>query len=296
MTLHAEIRREFRERRPKLDDVGVIQLHGRHDTSHVEHCNTKRAMILTKCATHCSANRAVYSAIMRAMNDDTTSPGERLRALRMARGYETARHFARAAGRSESSVLMHERDERGITPRMACTYARLLKTTPEALLYGKQFNQDIENATLNKPQGIAPTGLPLLSCLDIEQFRSIARGAIPMSDELTFVPAELDCGKRSFTIKVSDKSMECASREAIFEGEIVVIDPEREYAAGDIVAAVAPGFDGIILRKYRVNHFDEENHPIFDLVSLNPDYPSVLNAHAGNVDIVGRVISATRVI
>jgi len=233
---------------------------------------------------------------MRVMTDHTTSPGERLRTLRKARGYERAEDLARAAGRATSSVLMHERDERGITPRMARTYARLLKTTPEALLYGKQFNQDIENATLNKPQGIAPTGLPLLSCLDIEQFRSIARGAIPMSDELTFVPAELDCGKRSFTIKVSDKSMECASREAIFEGEIVVIDPEREYAAGDIVAAVAPGFDGIILRKYRVNHFDEENHPIFDLVSLNPDYPSVLNAHAGNVDIVGRIISATRVI
>lgn len=238
----------------------------------------------------------MHSAIMRAMNDDTFSPGERLRTLRKARGYDRAEDLARAVGRATSSVLMQERGERGITPSMARTYARLLKTTPEALLYGKQFNQDIENATLNKPQGIAPTGLPLLSCLDVEQFRSIARGAIPMSDELTFVPSELDCGKRSFTIKVSDKSMECASREAIFEGEIVVIDPEREYAAGDIVAAVAPGFDGIILRKYRVNHFDGDGHPVFDLISLNPDYPSVLEAHRGNVDIVGRIISATRVI
>lgn len=237
----------------------------------------------------------MHSATMRAMTNDTTTPGERLRTLRKQRGYERAEDLARVVGRAVSTVLMQERGERGITPRMARTYARLLKTTPEALLYGKEFNQVDGITTLNKPQGIAPTALPLLLCTDIEQFRSIARGAIPMSDELTFVPAELECGKRSFTIKVSDKSMECAAREAIFEGEIVVIDPDREYAAGDIVAVVAPGFDGVILRKYRVNHFDAESHPIFDLVPLNPDYPSILNARAENVDIVGRVISATRV-
>lgn len=112
-----------------------------------------------------------------------------------------------------------------------------------------------------------------------------------MSEKLIFVGEELECGARTSSVKVNDKSMD----GAISEGEIAIIDPDKPYAAGDIVAALAPGFDGLILRKYRVKSLSDEGSPLFDLASINPDYPSVLDAHASpDVQIIGRVIGALR--
>lgn len=227
------------------------------------------------------------------MDNETNTPAERLRGLRKKR-FHSAEEFARRIGRPAATVRHHENGQRGITPKVAAFYARHLKTRPEAILYGKGIYQDTVNTTINSPQAIAPTAVPLLDCADVEQFRLIVAGGYPMSDELTFVGEELDCGKRTFSTKVNDKSMEGASKEAICEGEIAIIDPDKSYAAGEIVAAIAPGFDGLILRKYRLNSFSDDGAAIFDLVPINPDYPSVLNAHAGNAQIVGRVVGALR--
>lgn len=247
----------------------------------------------TQRIAHCNAKSIVYHDTMRIMDNRSQTPAERFRSLRRKR-FESAEDFARRVGLAGSTVRAHENGTRGITSRVAAIYARHLKSTPEAILYGKGFNQDTVNTTINTPQAIAPTAVPLLDCLDVEQFRSIVSGGYPMSEELTFVGEELACGKRTFSTKVNDKSMEGAVKEAIYEGEIAIIDPDKAYAAGEIVAAIAPGFDGIILRKYRLNSFAEEGHAIFDLVPINPDYPSVLNASVGNVQIVGRVIGALR--
>lgn len=223
------------------------------------------------------------------MDNEINTPAERLKGLRKKR-FHSAEEFARRIGRSAVTVRHHENGTRGITPKVAALYAKHLRTQPEVILYGKGFNQDTVNATINTPQALAPTAVPLLDYLDIEQFRSIASGGYPMSEKLIFVGEELECGERTSSVKVSDKSMD----GAIHEGEIAIIDPDKAYAAGDIVAALAPGFDGLILRKYRVNSFSPEGHAIFDLVPINPDYPSVLNANASSVQIVGRVIGALR--
>jgi SOS-response transcriptional repressor LexA len=231
--------------------------------------------------------------IMGYMGHDQSTTGERLRHLRTRKGY-SAEKLAKAVGRSVSAVLRQERDERGISPSLAKTYARLLQTTPDEILYGKDFNQVTVNTTINTHDALAPIAVPLLSCRDIEQFRSIASGAIPMSESVVFAPNNLNASKRLISVKAEDKSMECGGKENISEGDHVFIDPEQSYAAGDIVAAVAPGFDTLIFRKYRVTSFGDDGSDLFDLIPFNPDFPSVLEAHAKNVIIVGRVVGAFR--
>jgi SOS-response transcriptional repressor LexA len=231
---------------------------------------------------------------MQVMDRDIRTPGERLRHLRKMRGFDSAERLARVVDRSTSTVIAHENGDRNIPYQMARKYARALGTSIEAILNGRGFNQVTVNATINNPTPLASTGVPLLSCTDVEQFRSIASGADPMSDNVVFPPSGLKAGTRVFVVKASDPSMECASKEGISEGEDIYIDPDQLPISGKIVAALAPGFDRLILRKYRVTAFDGEGKPIFDLIALNPDYPSVLGAQALDVQIIGRVIGMFR--
>lgn len=64
-------------------------------------------------------------------------PCDRLQEARRKAGYETAVDAARAYGWGESTYISHENGTRGIKPRVADTYAKAFKVTPEWLLYGK---------------------------------------------------------------------------------------------------------------------------------------------------------------
>ncbi len=236
----------------------------------------------------------MHSDTMHVMDRENTTPGERLRHLRKLRGFDSAERLARVVDRSTSTVIAHENGDRNIPYQMARKYARALGTSIEAILSGRGFNQVTVNATINTLTPLASTGVPLLSCMDVEQFRSIASGADPMSDNVVFPPSGLKAGARVFVVKASDASMECASRESIFEDEGVYIDPDQVAETGKIVAALAPGFDRLILRKYRVTSYSPDGKPIFDLVPLNPDFPSVIGANALDVLIIGRVIGVFR--
>jgi SOS-response transcriptional repressor LexA len=232
----------------------------------------------------------MHIASMRVMANEASTPGERLRFLRKKAGYYRAEDLAKVVRVSTNTVLMHERNERNIPYRRAKAYARLLGTKPEFILEGKQFNQDYVNQPIIAPAALAPVRLPLLSCTDVEQFRSIASGAIPMSEQAVFASQQLLPGRRAFAVEMPDSSID----GRIAEEEHVFIDPDAEYKTGDIVAALAPGFVGLIIREYRVKSFDRDAKPVFELVALNEKFPSVPSDVAGDAQIIGRVIGAFR--
>lgn len=64
------------------------------------------------------------------------TPGERLKAARVAAGYDSAAKAARAFGWHPQNLADHEANRRGIKPDQAKQYAKALKTTPEDILYG----------------------------------------------------------------------------------------------------------------------------------------------------------------
>ncbi len=231
---------------------------------------------------------------MRPMEDNHTTPGERLGALIKRSSYDSVRHFASVAGKSVDLLRKQIRDERTISAASARTYGRLLGRPPEEILYGKRFNQDYEKQPIIAVAGIAPSLVPLLSYADVEQFTLIASGAIPMSDNKISSPFDPLSAKRIFAVEMPDKSMESDERESIAQGDRLFINPEEEYKTGNIVVAMAPGFVGLIVRKYRIKSFDADAKPVFELVPLNSDFPAVLGEQALQAQIIGRVIGVFR--
>jgi transcriptional regulator with XRE-family HTH domain len=74
--------------------------------------------------------------------------GDRLKALRIERGYTTGKSAALAMNVPIATYLRHEAADRHIPARRAAEYARYFGTTPEYILYGRDDN--------------APTSLPLI--------------------------------------------------------------------------------------------------------------------------------------
>lgn len=80
------------------------------------------------------------------------SPGERLKAARVAAGYESAPAAAQAMGVPEATYMGHENGSRGFG-RAAERYARFFRTTPEWLLYGRGESAGVADAPAAYEQG-----------------------------------------------------------------------------------------------------------------------------------------------
>lgn len=77
------------------------------------------------------------------------------------------------------------------------------------------------------------------------------------------------------TMKVQGRSMEPQFKE----GDIVVVDPTLNPLPGDFVVALreCPFTDGIesTIKKYRPTGYNDNGSEVFDLVPLNPDFPTL---------------------
>lgn len=222
------------------------------------------------------------------------TPGERLRALRKRKGYETAEQLALRTGFKTSSVIHHENGTRKITPERAEVYAQALNVKPELILYGKGFNQDYENNGNFLTRKVALLTVPLLLSSDKAQFRLIAGGSRPMSDRTVFAPFDLPDGHRVLAVAMPDKSMEWAGAHAIYQGEPVYIDPDAVYGIGDIVAAELPDCADLLIRKYRRASVNADGKESFDLLALNSDYGVEKDIFDRGAVIVGKVIGVYR--
>jgi plasmid maintenance system antidote protein VapI len=217
------------------------------------------------------------------------TPGQILRQLRKAR-YETAADLAEVLGIKSSTVFGHENGSRGISPKMAERYGRVFGVKPEVILYGKEIYQHNGIEGLTSIGSVALSSVPLLECDALELFRSIRDGERPMSEKSIFAPIPLHPGNRIFAVAQPDDAMLGEGDTKIARGDHVYIDPDKKYKTGDMVAAILPGYDGLIIRKYRRTSLDENGVEAFDLVALNADYGVERDAHKRATQIVGRVI------
>lgn len=110
-----------------------------------------------------------------------------------------------------------------------------------------------------------------------------------------FVDARFSVSKEAFALKVRGKSMEPELRE----GDIIVVDPLVIPVTGEFVVAellpagVEPGQGETTLKQYRPRRHDGA-YPTFDLVPLNPDFPTVTVSKANPGRIIGTVVESTR--
>lgn len=287
--LNAHVFGEDADRRPELDDVAVSRI---HDSTL---CILRNALQYLLRNAYCYLLRNALAMINEGTVSKQEQRAERLRALLKVSRHGTVRELARAINKPATSLYGHFSGARNLSYDKAEYYARLFSSTPDWIWSGKRLNQVTGNAAIKGDVHIVPILVPLLSCHDIEQFRTIVAGENPMSNESVPVPPGVLASDRTYALKIEDKSME-GGDESIRQGEYAIVEPDQKYSTGNIVVAIdAPGFDCAIIRRYRVTSYDNDGKPQFDLAANNPDFPSVLHAHTLNVKIVGRVVGAFRV-
>lgn len=142
--------------------------------------------------------------------DFMDTPGDRLKAARVAAGYSSAAEAAEAMGLANATYTQHENGIRGIPKDKAPIYARRFKVSEEWLLYGKGGKPSLLD-------GAEPTmPIPLLGDVPGGNWRE----AIRTSHH--YIPApQAGMPAAAYALKVRGDSMDKVAKD----GATIVIDP-----------------------------------------------------------------------
>ena len=108
-----------------------------------------------------------------------------------------------------------------------------------------------------------------------------------------YILVDGDMPNGTIAVTIEGDSMEPEFKE----GDIILIDPNLSPQPGDYVIAkrVCPYSDSVesTFKKYRPRQYDENGNLEYDLVPINPDYPT-LNSKRDQLTIVGILIEHHR--
>ena len=124
--------------------------------------------------------------------------------------------------------------------------------------------------------------VPILTYVQAGKWRE----AIQMpTDDYVFV--SIDVSPSTFGARVVGDSM----MPEFKEGDLIVIDTEVDPQPTDLVMAESP--EGITFKKYRSRGINDDGVEVFDLVPLNPDFPTI-RSDRSKVEIIGTVVEHRR--
>lgn len=182
-----------------------------------------------------------------------STPGERLKAARIAAGYETAADAARALNEHPQNVRDHEAGRRTIKPEHAAAYGRLYKVTPAFVLFGEGHASTSGVAENDDVRMVGVVG----------EVRAGAFAEIPdeQMEPREFIPVNLPEYARAnlYALHVVGRSMDrhypdgatvviCPTHEAgIREGDHVVVRMFRGSMAETTLKEVVVAPDGVEL-------------------------------------------------
>ena len=219
--------------------------------------------------------------------------GKRIREKRKAAGL-TQTQVADYFGIRAPSVSEWE-NKGGPSKDKLAPLARLLKTTVSYLLTGKEsndvvsINYDVLMEGLSKPfdQNVLPSmigtrAIPIISAVQAGELKDME---VPYSPGDGFA-VEFTTQKLSrwaFGLEVEGDSM-----LPVFQpGDRIIVDPEISPNPGDYVVA-RNGSNQATFKKYRLRGMDPSGEMIFELVPLNPDYPT-LRSDIDHLIVIGVV-------
>jgi SOS-response transcriptional repressor LexA len=204
----------------------------------------------------------------------------RLKSRRIALGL-TQKDVAEGSGITQQSLQKIE-DGKTQNPRKIVDLARILKCSPEWLLFGRE-SQNIEEEVSNISTGPQIKGFfPLISWV-----RAGAWSAIEETHALEAerYPCPVKCSNSTFVLKVQGISMEPEFRD----GDLIFVDPEVEWRHGTYVVARLNEQNEATFKQLVI----EGSHKF--LKPLNPNWPEQLIPINGNCTIVGVVVFSGRI-
>ena len=128
--------------------------------------------------------------------------------------------------------------------------------------------------------------IPLLNSVQAGVFTKI--GDMSWSDWITVSQGTPD---GCFALTVEGDSMS----PTFLPGDIIVVDPDKAPKPGSYVVAKVDSQDAATFKKYALRGYDKYGRDVFDLVPINPDYPTIHSTDLP-IRIVGTVIEFRRTI
>lgn len=182
-------------------------------------------------------------------------------------------------GLSGSSISQWEDDKTNPNGDNLLNLAKELQVPPEFILYGEN-SSNVEYAKIDTRM------VPILSYVQAGTWT--AECTIRSLDgDIQFLQTNLDLSASAFTLIIKGRSME----PEFFEGDAVVIDPDVYPLPGDYVVA-QNGEDQALFKKFRPRGVIDGKE-VFELVSLNPDYPT-FRSNEVPIRIVGTMMEHRR--
>jgi len=172
--------------------------------------------------------------------------------------------FAERVGRSKTQISSLTTGWRNMGERLARDFEKSLG------LEAGYFDRETSKSNGDLKTILDQVGLPLVSW---EYLLGSDRG-----ETLGIVMASSNIPTNSLVLTIRDRSME----PTFSTGDQIIVDPSRKPKPSTFVVAVADGEP--VLRKFKAVSKDE-----FELVPLNPDYPTLSNA-TSTIEIKGVAI------
>lgn len=194
-------------------------------------------------------------------------------------------------GISAAAVSQIERgDTKNLKGDTLLGMARALRRSTEWLQTGRP---PIGHHNLSRGPALEGRWVPVISRIPAGGPKVVVDAYAPGSGmEEIMLDAELSAcvGAHTFGLIVEGDSMLPDFRP----GDIVIIDPDRAPRPGSFVAAKLEREDAATLKKYRQRSPDEAGRPVFDLVPLNEDYPTITVHNGNRAAIMGVVVEHRR--
>lgn len=149
---------------------------------------------------------------------------------------------------------------------------------------GKTFVQDKSNVVAAQ---IGARQIPLISYVRAGHWAGAVDPFQP-NDAHEWLMTDLDMSDNAFALEIKGDSM----LPEFAQGDRVIIDPGVKPRPGDYVVA-KNGDDEATFKKYRLRSINEHGVDVFELVPLNPDYPS-MRSDVTPITIVGTMVEVRK--
>lgn len=213
------------------------------------------------------------------------SLGENIRRRRKARKW-TILELSQRIGSDVGNLSRLERGKQGFSDEMLARLAGAFGCSVADLFTAPGTEANVVAASIGTRR------IPLLSYV---QAGALSECVIPYSHPPAddWLLTDLDLSPGSFALKIKGYSMHSPTSEESFnEDDIVVIDPLVTPLPGDFVVA-KNGDHEATFKKYRPRGVNEQGVMVFELVPLNPDYPSI-RSDVSAVQIIGTMVEHRR--
>lgn len=185
------------------------------------------------------------------------------------RGVRQKSDIAEAGGISTAAVSLWFNGSAGeVDDEKVVALAKFLRVEPEWLRDG---TGPMEGPVNVRPAEVGKRRIPLISSVQAGLMHETVT-PFPAGDAFEYLLTDLDLSDSAFALEIEGRSMEPDFRE----GDRILVDPAIRPIAGDFVVATN-GRDEATFKTYRPRGVNTNGIEIFELVPLNPDYPTISN-------------------